>query len=56
MMIAPYMPLPMWCSTGGVPQWYMNTPGKVDFLVKLRPPGAQLTLLNCATRSTRVNR
>ena len=26
MMIAPYMPLPMWCSAGAVPQWYMNMP------------------------------
>ena len=26
-MIIPYMPLAMWCTTGAVPQWYMNTPG-----------------------------
>ena len=26
MMIAPYIPLPMWCSAGAVPQWYMNAP------------------------------
>ncbi len=26
MMIAPYMPLPMWCSVGEVPQWYMKMP------------------------------
>ena len=26
MMTAPYMPLPMWCSAGAVPQWYMKMP------------------------------
>ena len=26
MMIAPYIPLPMWCSVGAVPQWYMKMP------------------------------
>ena len=25
--MAPYMPFAMCISTGGVPQWYMNTPG-----------------------------
>ena len=30
--MAPYMPLAMCASTGGVPQWYMNTPG--SFAVK----------------------
>ena len=27
--IAPYMPLAMCASTGGVPQWYMKTPGSL---------------------------
>ena len=26
MITAPYMPFPVWCRTGGVPQWYIQMP------------------------------
>ena len=29
MMMAPYMPLPMWWRAGAVPQWYMYAPAAV---------------------------
>src|SRR6266542_956918 len=40
---APYIPLLMWCSSGAVLQWYMNTPGKLAVQSNLRDaPGAMV--------------
>ncbi len=51
--MAPYMPLAMCASTGGVPQWYMNTPESVavNSNEKLSPGSTSLNALLGAMRA-----